>query len=55
MAGGEVGNRGWDGWMASPAQWHEFEQRPGDSEGQENLMCCSGWSHKELGDLVTEQ
>ena len=20
-AGGEVGNRGWDGWMASPTQW----------------------------------
>ena len=33
--------------------WHhrmnglEFEQTPGNSEGQGNLMCCSSWSHKE--------
>ena len=26
---------------------HEFEQIPGDSEGQESLMCCSPWGHKE--------
>ena len=26
---------------------HEFEQTPGDGEGQENLACCSPWSHKE--------
>ena len=26
---------------------HEFEQVPGDSEGQENLVCCSPWSGKE--------
>ena len=24
-AGGEGDNRGWDGWMASPTQWIEFE------------------------------
>ena len=24
------------------------ELRPGDSEGQENLACCSPWGHKEL-------
>ena len=23
---------------------HEFEQTPGDSEGQESLACCSPWS-----------
>ena len=23
--GGEGDDRGWDGWMASPTQWHEFE------------------------------
>ena len=30
--------RGWDSWMASP-NGHEFEQTPGDSEGQESLAC----------------
>ena len=34
--------------------WHhrldriEFEQTPGDSDGQRNLVCCSSWGHKEL-------
>ena len=32
---------------------HEFEQVPGDSEGQESLACCSLWGHKELD--TTEQ
>ena len=26
---------------------HEFEQAPGDSEGQGNLACCSPWGRKE--------
>jgi len=26
---------------------HEFEQTPGDSEGQGSLVCCSPWGHKE--------
>ena len=26
---------------------HEFEQTQGDSEGQERLVCCSPWGHKE--------
>jgi len=26
---------------------HEFEQTPGDSEGQESLACCSPWGLKE--------
>ena len=36
------------------AQWHhqlkehEFEQTLGDGEGQESLVCCSSWGHKEL-------
>ena len=34
--------------MASPAQWTEFEQTMGDSEGQGSLVCCSPWGHKEL-------
>ena len=33
------GRRGWDGWMASPTQWTEFEETPGDSEGQGSLAC----------------
>ena len=27
---------------------HEFEQTPGDSEGQGSLLCCSPWGHKDL-------
>ena len=27
---------------------HEFEQTLGDSEGQDNLACCSPWDCKEL-------
>ena len=27
---------------------HEFEQTPGDSEGQGGLACCSPWDQKEL-------
>ena len=26
---------------------HEFQQTPGDSEGQESLVCCCPWCHKE--------
>ena len=26
---------------------HEFEQAPGDSEGQRSLVRCSPWGHKE--------
>ena len=26
---------------------HEFEQAPGDGEGQGDLACCSPWGHKE--------
>ena len=26
---------------------HEFEQTPGDSEGQGSLVCCSPWGLKE--------
>ena len=27
---------------------HEFEQDPGDSEGQGGLACCNPWRNKEL-------
>ena len=26
---------------------HEFEQTPGDGEGQGSLACCSPWDRKE--------
>ena len=36
--------------------WHEFEQTPGDSEGQRSLVCCSlGGSQRVGHNLVTEQ
>ena len=34
-------------------EWHlrlsgyQFEQAPGDSEGQRTLACCSPWGRKE--------
>ena len=27
---------------------HEFEQAPGDSEGQGSLVCCRPWGRREL-------
>ena len=39
--------------------WHhqlngnEFEQTPGDGEGERSLACCSPWGGKELD--ITEQ
>ena len=47
-AGGEVGDRGWDSWIA--LYWlngHEFEQTLGISEGRGSLACCSPWGRKE--------
>ena len=26
---------------------HEFQQTPGDGDGQGSLACCSPWVHKE--------
>ena len=34
---------GWHHWLNG----HESEQTTGDSEGQESLVCCSLWGHKE--------
>ena len=36
---------GWHHWLNG----HEFEQTPGDGEGQGGLLCFSPWGHKELG------
>ena len=34
---------GWHHWLNG----HEFEETPGDSEGQVSLECCSSLGHKE--------
>ena len=34
---------GWRHWLNG----YEFEQAPGDSEGQGSLACCSPWSHNK--------
>ena len=42
-------------------RWHhrldgrEFEQAPGDGEGEGSLACCSPWGRRVGHDLVTEQ
>ena len=44
----------WHHWLNG----HEFEQTPGDDEGQESPACCSPWGHKELErlrDLTTDK
>ena len=47
----EVEMVGWHHWL----NWHEFEQTPGDSREQRNLVCGSPWGHKVGHDLATEQ
>ena len=47
-AGGEGGNRGWDGWMALSFNGHVYEQTLGDSGGRWRLACCSPRGRKEL-------
>ena len=43
---------GWHHWLNG----HEFEQAPGDSEGQGSPVCCSPWgSQRVRHNLVTEQ
>ena len=34
---------------------HEFEQAPGDGEGQGSLVCCSPWGCKDSDMTATEQ
>ena len=40
---------GWHHWLNG----HEFEQAPGDGEGQGSLVCCSPWGRKQSD--TTEQ
>ena len=37
----------WSGVPLPSLSGHEFEQTPGDSEGQGRLACCSSWGHKK--------
>ena len=46
-AGGEEGDKGWDGWSHHWFNGHESKQTPGDSRGQRSLECCSSRSRKE--------
>ena len=42
-------------WLQHGLNGHEFQQTPGDSEGQGSLVCCSLWGRRVRHDLVTEQ
>ena len=42
---------GWHHWLNK----HEFEQVPGDGEGQGSLACCSPWGRRVGHDWETEQ
>ena len=42
---------GWHHWLNGP----EFDQTPGDRQGQGSLACYSPWGHTVLGDWATEQ
>ena len=46
----EDGMVGWHHWLNG----HEFEQTPGDREGQGSLACYSSWGLKELDMTVDE-
>ena len=35
---------GWHHWLSG----HEFEQAPGNGDGQGSLACCRPWGHNEL-------
>ena len=48
IEGRRRGDRGWDGWMASPSWWTWVWVGSGSWVGQEGLACCSSWCHKEL-------
>ena len=56
---GKIEGRRRRGWQDEMVGWHhrlnghEFEQAPGDGEGQRHLVCCSPWGYKESD--TTEQ
>ena len=53
-AGGEVDDRGWDGWMASPTRWAWVWVNSGSCKGQGGLACCNSWDCRVGHDWVTE-
>ena len=52
---GEEGNRGWDVGWHHRLNGYEFEQAPGDSEGQGSLSCYSPQGHKESNRTQQQQ
>ena len=46
-AGGEGDDRGWDGWIDLWLNGRESEWTLGVGDGQEGLVCCDSWGHKE--------
>ena len=42
---------GWHHWLIG----HEFDQAPGDGEGQGSLACCSPWGRKEVDTTERQQ
>ena len=38
----------WLDGITDSREGHEFEQAPGDGEGEGSLTCCSPWGLKEL-------
>ena len=51
----EGGDRGWDGWMASPTQWTWVWANSWDSEDREAVLLPSTQSQRVGHDLATEQ
>ena len=45
---GEVDNRGWDGWIASPTRWTWVRVNFVVGDGQGGLAYCNSWGCKEL-------
>ena len=43
----EGGDRGWDGWMATPTQWTWVWAKSGRYWRTGSLVCCTSWGHKQ--------
>ena len=41
--------------LCDPKDYTEFEQIPGNCEGQGRLACCSSWGHNESGVAEEQQ
>ena len=48
LRAGEGGDRGWDGWMASSAQWEWVWANSRRWWRTGSLVCCSAWGRKGL-------